>query len=103
MIIHMNRPLENIKVLDLTRVLAGPFCTMVLGDLGAEVVKVEIPGVGDDARSFGPFKNDSSLYFASVNRGKKSISLDLKSKKVAEIQIFPDRNTITVAQVKCLF
>jgi CoA:oxalate CoA-transferase len=75
----MNRPLENIKVLDLTRVLAGPFCTMILSDLGAEVLKVEMPGTGDDARGFGPFKNGSSLYFASINRDKKSISLNLKN------------------------
>ena len=77
----MNRPLENIKVLDLTRVLAGPFCTMILSDLGAEVLKLEMPGTGDDARGFGPFKNGSSLYFASINRDKKSISLNLKSEQ----------------------
>jgi len=75
------KPLENIKILDLTRVLAGPFCTMVLSDLGAEVVKVEIPGTGDDARSFGPFKNDQSLYFLSINREKKSVSINLKTEK----------------------
>ncbi len=87
----MNRPLENIKVLDLTRVLAGPFCTMILGDLGAEVLKVEMPGTGDDARGFGPFKNGSSLYFASINRDKKSISLNLKSEQGKQIfkQLLP--------------
>jgi len=79
------RPLENIKVLDLTRVLAGPFCTMILSDLGAEVIKVEVPGTGDDARSFGPFKNGQSLYFVSINREKKSISLNLKTKKGKEM------------------
>ncbi len=74
----MKKPLEDIRVLDLTRVLAGPFCTMVLADLGAEIVKVEIPGKGDDSRDFGPFQKKRSLYFISVNRGKKSISLNLK-------------------------
>jgi len=77
----MSKPLENIKVLDLTRVLAGPFCTMILNDLGAYVLKVELPGTGDDARAFGPFKNEQSLYFVSINRGKDSISLNLKSEK----------------------
>ncbi len=77
----MSRPLENIKVLDLTRVLVGPYCTMLLSDLGADVIKVEIPGHGDDSRSFGPFKNEKSLYFLSINRGKKSISINLKTDK----------------------
>ncbi|MFP3958587.1 MAG: CaiB/BaiF CoA transferase family protein [Spirochaetaceae bacterium] len=67
--------------MDLTRVLAGPYCTMILSDLGAEVVKVEQPGKGDDSRHFGPFKNDESLYFVSINREKKSISLNLKTDK----------------------
>lgn len=72
-------PLVGIRVLDLTRVLAGPYCTMLLADLGAEVVKVERPGVGDDSRYFGPFlPGGGSAYFASINRGKKSITLDLK-------------------------
>ena len=75
----MAKPLEGIKVLDLTRVLAGPFCTMVLSDLGAEVVKVEVPKFGDDSRYFGPFKNEQSLYFLSLNRAKKSITLNLKT------------------------
>jgi len=75
------KPLENIKVLDLTRVLAGPFCTMILSDLGAEIIKVEIPDGGDDSRTFGPFLNNQSLYFVSINRGKKSISLNLKTQK----------------------
>ena len=87
----MNLPLENIKVLDLTRVLAGPFCTMILSDLGAEVVKLEKPVTGDDARGFGPFKNGKSLYFVSINRNKKSISLNLKSEKGKQIfkQLLP--------------
>jgi CoA:oxalate CoA-transferase len=81
----MSKPLENIKVLDLTRVLAGPFCTMILNDLGAYILKVEMPGTGDDARCFGPFKNEQSLYFVSINRGKDSISLNLKSEKGKKI------------------
>jgi len=65
-------------VIDLTRVLAGPYCTMVLADLGARVTKVEAPGRGDDARAIGPFVDGRSAYFASLNRGKQSIALDLK-------------------------
>jgi CoA:oxalate CoA-transferase len=71
-------PLSGITVLDLTRVLAGPYCTMVLADLGARVIKVERPDGGDDARHFGPFMGGKSAYFMSLNRGKESIALDLK-------------------------
>jgi CoA:oxalate CoA-transferase len=81
----MSLPLSGIRVLDLTRVLAGPFCTMILSDLGAEVIKVEIPGSGDDARAFGPFLHNRSLYFLSINRGKKSISLNLKNLRGKEL------------------
>jgi len=77
----MPKPFEGIKVLDLTRALAGPFCTLILSDLGAEVIKVEIPKFGDDARQYGPFINDQGLYFLSLNRAKKSITLNLKSEK----------------------
>ena len=77
----MASPLDGIKVLDLTRVLAGPYTTMLLGDLGAEVIKVEQPGIGDESRNFGPFKNGFSLYFMSVNRGKRSVTLDLKTER----------------------
>ncbi len=72
-------PLDGLLVLDLTRVLAGPYATMVLADLGAEVIKIERPDGGDDARQFGPFVNGKSAYFMSLNRGKKSIALDLKA------------------------
>ncbi|MBI2352407.1 MAG: CoA transferase [Deltaproteobacteria bacterium] len=73
-------PLAGVKVLDLTRVLAGPYCTMFLGDLGAEVVKIEQPEVGDDTRAWGPpFAGGESAYFLCINRNKKSVTLDLKS------------------------
>ena len=72
-------PLSGLLVLDLTRVLVGPYCTMVLSDLGARVIKVEAPEVGDDSRSFGPFIDDQSAYFMSLNRGKESIALNLKN------------------------
>src|SRR5262245_8411769 len=72
-------PLSGITIIDLSRILAGPYCTLLLAELGARVIKVEPPGQGDDARQYGPFKNGKSTYFASVNRGKESISLDLKS------------------------
>jgi CoA:oxalate CoA-transferase len=80
-------PLKGLLVLDLTRVLVGPYCTMVLSDLGARVIKVEAPEVGDDSRSFGPFIEDQSAYFMSLNRGKESIALNLKNtedKKIFE-------------------
>ena len=72
------KALEGIKIIDLSRVLAGPFCTMLLGDMGAEVIKVEIPDKGDDSRSFPPFKEGQGTYFINFNRNKKSIVLDLK-------------------------
>jgi crotonobetainyl-CoA:carnitine CoA-transferase CaiB-like acyl-CoA transferase len=73
--------LNNIKILDLTRVLAGPLCTMTLGDLGAHVIKVERPGSGDDTRAWGPpfDERGESAYYLSINRNKKSISLDLNT------------------------
>lgn len=73
------RPLDGVRVVDLTRVLAGPFCSMVLADLGADVVKVENPEGGDDARSVGPFIGGFSAYFASLNRNKRSVTVDLKT------------------------
>ena len=74
-----DRPLDGIRVVDLSRVLAGPFCTLLLAQLGARVIKVESPRGGDDGRAIGPFKNGKSLYFSSVNWDKESIALDLKS------------------------
>ena len=71
--------LAGVKVLDLTRVLAGPYASMILADMGAEVVKVEMPGRGDDSRAFPPFKQGQSMYYGQVNRNKKSLVLDLKS------------------------
>jgi formyl-CoA transferase len=74
------RPLEGLRVVDLTRVLSGPYCTMQLGDMGAEVIKVEQPGKGDDTRAFAPpYQGDQAAYFLSINRNKKSITLDMKS------------------------
>ena len=75
----MDGPLKNLLVIDLTRVLVGPYCTMILSDLGARVIKVEAPEVGDDSRKFGPFIDDYSAYFMSLNRGKESIALNLKN------------------------
>lgn len=71
--------LAGITVIDLSRVLAGPYSTMTLANLGARVIKVEIPGTGDDSRAFGPFHNGKSLYFASINCNKESIALNLKN------------------------
>ncbi|MBY4899173.1 CaiB/BaiF CoA-transferase family protein [Cupriavidus sp. AU9028] len=72
-------PLAGITVVDLTRVLSGPYCTMMLADLGARVIKVEHPEGGDDSRQVGPFVDGQSAYFASINRNKESIALDLKN------------------------
>lgn len=74
----MKGALDGVKVIDFSRVLAGPFCTMNLADFGAEVIKIERPVLGDDSRFFGPFQNEESSYYIYVNRGKKSITLDLK-------------------------
>src|SRR6476646_8822584 len=71
-------PLADVRVLDASRVLAGPFCGQLLGDLGAEVIKVERPGAGDETRAWGPpFAGELSAYFLSCNRNKKAITLDL--------------------------
>ncbi|XP_057587022.1 succinate--hydroxymethylglutarate CoA-transferase isoform X2 [Hippopotamus amphibius kiboko] len=80
------KPLEGVKILDISRVLAGPFATMNLGDLGAEVIKVERPGAGDDTRTWGPpFVGTESTYFLSVNRNKKSIAVNIKDPKGVKI------------------
>lgn len=71
-------PLDGIRVLDLTRVLAGPFCAMLLGDMGAEVLKIEEPTRGDDTRAWGPFFGGWSSFFLGLNRSKKSVAIDLK-------------------------
>jgi CoA:oxalate CoA-transferase len=73
--------LSGVRVLDLSRVLSGPFCTALLADLGAEVIKIESPGAGDDSRRFGPFVNGASVYFALINRNKKSVTLNLKHER----------------------
>ena len=82
----MSGPLEGIRVVDLTRILAGPYCTMMLGDMGAEIIKVENPDGGDDTRSWGPpFLNGVSTYFISINRNKKSLTLNLKDERGKEL------------------
>jgi CoA:oxalate CoA-transferase len=78
-------PLSGFTIVDLSRILAGPYCTLLLAELGARVIKVEVPKTGDDARQYGPFKNGKSTYFASINRGKESIVLDLKADADREI------------------
>ncbi|MAU51463.1 MAG: carnitine dehydratase [Roseovarius sp.] len=75
----MTAPLDDVTVLDLTHVLAGPFASLTLADLGARVIKVERPGSGDDTRAFPPFKDGASAYFAALNHGKQSIALDLRA------------------------
>src|SRR5690349_24111475 len=78
-------PLAGIRVIDLTRVLAGPFCTQSLGDLGAEVLKIEPPGGGDETRQFPPFVAGESHYFLGINRNKKSLVIDLQQQAGADI------------------
>lgn len=77
----MNRPLEGIRVLDLTQAYSGPFCTMNLADHGAEVIKIETPGKGDQTRGWGPMENDYSGYYAYINRNKKGVTLNLKTEE----------------------
>ena len=77
----MAGPLEGTKVLSFGRMLSGPYATMLLADLGAEVVKIEVPKIGDLARFASPFIDKLSSYFLSINRGKKSITLDLKKER----------------------
>lgn len=80
------RPLENIRVLDLTRVVSGPYCTMILGDMGADVIKIEHPESGDDSRGFAPpYQGDQAAYYLSVNRNKRSLTLNMKTEKGRDI------------------
>jgi formyl-CoA transferase len=80
------RPLEGLRVVDLTRVLSGPYCTMQLGDMGAEIIKIEQPGKGDDTRAFAPpYQGDQAAYFLAINRNKKSVTLDMKSAAGKEV------------------
>src|SRR5687767_1962021 len=72
-------PLDGLTVIDLTRVVAGPYCTMMLGDMGAEVIKIEEPAHGDDSRGWGPFVNGQGSFYLALNRSKKSVALDLKT------------------------
>jgi len=81
----MAGPLNRVRVLDLSQLLLGPFATMLLGDMGAEVIKVERPGIGDVSRLSGPIVRGVSAYFLSLNRGKKSITLDLTTARGAAI------------------
>jgi len=82
----MQHPLSNVRILDLTLIMAGPYCTLVLGDLGAEVIKIERPGVGEGARGVPPhFFEGESAYFIAMNRNKQSLTLDLKTEKGREI------------------
>ena len=93
----MNRPLEGIRVLDLTQAYSGPFCTMNLADHGAEVIKIERPGSGDQTRGWGPMKNDYSGYYAYINRNKKGITLNLASEEGKKIF----RELVKTADVVC--
>jgi crotonobetainyl-CoA:carnitine CoA-transferase CaiB-like acyl-CoA transferase len=82
----MGLPLKGVRIVDLTKDFAGPFCTMMLSDLGAEVVKVEKPGIGDETRTWGPpFVHGQSYYFLSLNRGKKSLCVDLKTREGQQV------------------
>src|SRR5262245_40191970 len=82
----MTLPLSGITVLDLTRVLSGPYCTMLLADMGARVIKIEQPGKGDDTRGWGPpFIDGESAYFLRINRNKESVTLDFKKPEAREI------------------
>ena len=80
------KALEGVRVLDLTRALAGPFCTLMLGDYGADIIKIELPGAGDDTRHWGPpFIGEESAYFLSINRNKRSLTLNFKEPQAREI------------------
>lgn len=97
----MTQSLAGVRVLDLTRVLAGPYCTMLLADFGAEVIKIEQPKIGDDSRDFGPFVQEESGYYMFLNRGKKSLTLNLKSPQGKEIlQSLAKKSDIVIENFK---
>nr|WP_320145286.1 CoA transferase [uncultured Anaeromusa sp.] len=90
--------LQGIRILDLTRVLAGPYSAQILADMGADVIKIEQPGHGDDARGMGPYQNEESIYFITNNRNKKGVTLNLKSPKGKEIFLDLVRNADVVME-----
>ena len=99
----MNKPLAGLKVLDLTRALSGPFCTMTLADLGAEVIKVEPTPNGDMIRQWGPFDEDISVYYLSANRNKKGIGVNFRSAEGLEfIKQLALKSDIVVENFKAL-
>src|ERR1700709_1163078 len=91
-------PLDGVRVLDLSRILAGPYCSMMLADLGADVVKVERPGSGDPTRSWGPpFVEGESTYFLAANRGKRSICIDLADPEgIALVRTLAERADVVI-------
>ena len=95
----MTTALDEIKVVDLTRTLAGPFCTMMLGDYGADVIKIELPGTGDDTRGWAPpFIGDQSAYFLSINRNKRSMTLNLRHEGGKRIFMQMSKDTDVVVE-----
>src|SRR4028118_1158898 len=102
----MHKPLEGLKVLDLSRVLAGPWCTQLLADLGADVIKIERPGAGDDTRHWGPpwhGEGDARVaaYFLAANRGKRSAAIDIANEQGAEqVRRLADRADVLVENFK---
>ena len=90
--------LNGVRVVDLTRYISGPFCGMLLADMGAEVIKVEKPGEGEISRTVGPWKNDVSLFFVTCNRNKKSVTADIRKPEKAHCRVgrssgeLPSRN-----------
>src|SRR3982750_942275 len=93
---RQNRPLSGLRVLDLSRVLAGPLCTMMLADLGADVIKVERPLRGDDTRGWGPPFNEAgeSAYYLSVNRNKRSVAADLRADRDLVLRLARDADVV---------